>query len=364
MTAGMAGMNRGPKGAPLMMLALVLGCWLALRGSTWALTGTPVEWTESLAPAALPRLATAAAGVEAPVLVQSDPQSIAAPGRSPNLAPRMAAWPVAPADRGGAAHHAMPSAVAAGLLAVAAPSVAAGPLANTARPAADALPSLVPGPTATRRLTLDAWLFLRQGGREARATALRPPSLGASQAGVVVRYDLDLRSPVRADAYLRASKALVEEGEREVAAGMALRPFTDMPVAVHVEARLTDRNGGVDVRPAGFVTAGIHRRIAGLDAAGYGQAGYVGGAFATAFADGQLVVSGRVDQGGAARLRAGLGAWGGAQKDAARLDVGPVASAEIEVTGAPVRFEASYRHRIAGSAEPGSGFALTVSTGF
>lgn len=364
MTASATGTRKATKGAPLMMLALVLGCWLALRGSTWALTGAPVEWTESLAPAAFPRLVTAAAGVDAPVMAQSGSQAKVAPGSSSNPAPRMAARRVVLADRGGVARHAMPSAVAAGLLAVTAPSVAARPLAHTARPAADALPSLVSGPTNNRRLTLDAWLFLRQGGQETTATALRPASLGASQAGVVVRYDLNLRSPVGAAAYVRASKALVEEGEREVAAGMALRPFTDMPVTVHAEARLTDRNGDIDVRPAGFVTAGLHRRVAGLDAAGYAQAGYVAGAFATAFADGQIVVSGRIDQGGAARLRAGLGAWGGAQKGAARLDAGPVASAEVEVAGAPVRFEASYRHRIAGSAEPGSGFALTVSTGF
>nr|WP_228242871.1 hypothetical protein [Porphyrobacter sp. GA68] len=347
-----------------MMLALVLGCWLALRGSTWALTGTPVEWTESLTPAAFPQVVTAAAGVEAPVLAQSASQRDAANERSSYRPQRLAAPRVVSAARGGVAHHATPSAVAAGLLAVAAPSVAARPLANTARPAADALPSVTSPSAARPRLSLDAWLFLRQDGPPRAATALRPASLGASQAGVVVRYDLRLDAPAQADAYLRASKALVHGGEREVAAGVALRPVPQVPMTVHAEGRVTARADDVELRPAAFVTAGFHHRLAGMDAVAYAQAGYVGGTFGTAFADGQVVISRRIDRGGPARVRTGLGAWGGVQEDADRLDLGPAASVELELAGAPVRIEASYRHRVAGSAEPGSGFALTVATGF
>lgn len=56
---------------------------------------------------------------------------------------------------------------------------------------------------------------------------------------------------------------------------------------------------------------------------------------------------------------------GGAQKGAARLDVGPAASAAVglgESGGA--RLAVDWRFRVAGSAAPKSGPALTLSAGF
>jgi hypothetical protein len=96
----------------------------------------------------------------------------------------------------------------------------------------------------------------------------------------------------------------------------------------------------------------------------YVQGGYVGGRFATPFVDGQVRVDRELGHRGAAELRAGGGAWSGAQKGAKRLDVGPGATIAVELGGAPVRMSADWRFRVAGDANPSSGPALTVSTGF
>ncbi len=63
-------------------------------------------------------------------------------------------------------------------------------------------------------------------------------------------------------------------------------------------------------------------------------------------------------------LRAGAGAWGGAQEDAARLDIGPSASVSFQLGEGRGRLAADYRIRVAGDAEPSSGPALTLSAGF
>ena len=91
---------------------------------------------------------------------------------------------------------------------------------------------------------------------------------------------------------------------------------------------------------------------------------YVGGSFATAFVDGQGRVERPLGRFGEAEVSAGAGAWGGAQKGAARLDIGPTAAVTFRLGEARGRLAADYRFRLAGNAEPRSGPALTVSAGF
>ncbi|MGN6501271.1 MAG: hypothetical protein ACTHKM_14140 [Tsuneonella sp.] len=101
-----------------------------------------------------------------------------------------------------------------------------------------------------------------------------------------------------------------------------------------------------------------------LRAEAYLAGGYVAGANRTAFVGGQLRVDRHIGTIGGAAMRVGGGVWGGAQRGARALDLGPSARAEIPVGGHRVAVEAGYRWRVAGSAEPRSGPALTVSTGF
>ena len=113
----------------------------------------------------------------------------------------------------------------------------------------------------------------------------------------------------------------------------------------------------------------FHHVPLGFQVRGYAQAGWVGGDYATAFVDGQIVADREVaafDLGKTrdGSLRVGGGAWGGAQRNAERLDAGPSASLVVPVADAPVRLSVDYRFRILGDAEPDSGVAVTLSTGF
>ena len=96
----------------------------------------------------------------------------------------------------------------------------------------------------------------------------------------------------------------------------------------------------------------------------YAQAGFVGGEFATPFADGQLRVSREIADFDLGKVDAGAGVWGGAQRGAARLDVGPTAGLDVRIGDVPARLSVDYRQRIAGDAAPQSGIAVTLSTSF
>lgn len=222
-----------------------------------------------------------------------------------------------------------------------------------------------PQPTV-QRWRVDGWLFLRPGGSPIAPGGARPASYGASQAGAVLAFRLAPHSARRPSAYARVSHALVAQGESEAAIGLSLRPLPRFPVTAHAELRATRRRGAIELRPAAFLAGDFaHDHLPfGLAARGYAQAGYVMGDFATGFADGQLAVDREVRQFDLGKLRVGAGAWGGAQKDASRLDIGPAASFVFELADAPVRLSLDYRLRVAGGAEPGSGAALTLSTGF
>ncbi|MBV1686578.1 hypothetical protein KRR38_02555 [Novosphingobium sp. G106] len=196
---------------------------------------------------------------------------------------------------------------------------------------------------------------------------MAPATYGASQLGAVVRYRLAPQSPHRPALYLRGSAALNGSREREGALGLSVRPIAGLPVVVAAEARLNDQPTGRHVRPAAFAYTELPPvgLPLGTRAEFYGQAGYVGGDFATAFADGQVRVDRRVVRVGRGEFRAGGGAWGGAQKGASRLDVGPSAMLGMPLGGsAGLRVAADWRFRITGNAAPTSGPALTLSAGF
>ncbi|WBY17544.1 hypothetical protein PF049_05185 [Erythrobacteraceae bacterium WH01K] len=197
------------------------------------------------------------------------------------------------------------------------------------------------------------------------------PSYGASQAGAVLRYNVAPVSDHEPAAFLRATRALVTGGETELAAGLSAKPAARLPLRAHAEIRTTVRAGSTEIRPAVFLTTQIAPiRLPGKTKATlYAQGGYVGGDFATPFADGQARVDrsvARLDLGkvGAGEVRIGAGAWGGAQKGAARLDVGPSATITLDSAPVPASLSLDYRVRVAGDAEPDSGLAVTLATSF
>ena len=212
----------------------------------------------------------------------------------------------------------------------------------------------------------DSWLMLRPAGSRSIESGARPPAYGNSQAGAVLTFRLAPANRYRPAAFVRASTALVTAGESEMAIGLRARPFSSIPVDLHLETRVTDRSGSTEIRPAVFLAGGFDEVAlpGGLDARGYIQAGYVHGRFATGFIDGKAVATREVARFDLGRLSVGAGAWGGAQKDSSRLDIGPSLSLDLRLGQADTRLEADYRWRVAGHAEPDNGGVLTLSTGF
>jgi hypothetical protein len=189
---------------------------------------------------------------------------------------------------------------------------------------------------------------------------------GGSQVGAVLRYRLAPGSAHRPTAYLRGSAALGNVGEREAALGISVRPLAVLPVILAAEGRVGMQSDRAVARPAVMaVTEFPAVTLPGQTRAEFSlQAGYVGGAGGTPFADGQLRIDRRLARTGGLELRAGAGAWGGAQRGAARLDVGPTATLGIAQGAAAARIGLDWRFRLAGAASPASGPALTVSAGF
>lgn len=245
------------------------------------------------------------------------------------------------------------------------PEVAAALAEAPRRPAPASTPAGAAQPRP-RRWSGDSWVLWRPGSQAPAGAGPIAPAYGRSQAGAVFRYDLAPRSPLRPSAYVRAVHALDGQGQGDLAAGLAFRPLAASPITAHGEARLSRRGSVLTLRPAAFLSGGVEavRLAAGITARGYAQAGYVGGRDATAFADGSLVAEKPLWRDRDGVLTAGAGAWGGAQRGAGRIDLGPTASLRFRLGQATARLSADYRLRIAGNAEPAAGAALTLSAGF
>lgn len=381
------------RGQPLVFYALILVGWIGMRMLTW----------ESPLPARLVSMAEAAPrGIAGEATGQAtDTQAVSAqanasePVRPPDLQGKPpVALPQTPAElpllpsliapappvtsgaatdpaftaHSGAAAHQLMWLAAMAQLPVPRELEDAGTQARAAPPPQPWLAK--PEAQGERRWSLDAWVFLREGSGELARSAGPRPSYGASQQGAVLRYRLTNAAGFDPRLYARYVRALAGVRETDLALGIQARPVSQLPLTLHAEMRVTYANGDTDWRPAVFATTGLYRELSGgLQLRGYGQAGYVGGDFATAFVDGQMaadraVASFDLGRTKRAQLRVGGGIWGGAQKGSERIDIGPSANVVVPVADAPVRLSLDYRLRVAGDAQPGSGVAVTLSTGF
>jgi hypothetical protein len=232
---------------------------------------------------------------------------------------------------------------------------------------------LDPAANKRDRWSLDIWSFYRQGSEAGIPVPQgRVPIYGASQMGALLQYRLATLGGHAPRLYLRGYSALIAGGESEVALGASLRPLPKLPLRVAAEARYTSpARGDSEVLPAAYAITELAPLPLPLDTRleTYGQGGWVGGRNGTWFADGQASVTrelglvGRLSK-DAVRLSLGAGAWGGAQKDAQRLDVGPTARLDFRLGKVPARLLVDWRQRVAGDAAPGSGAAATLSAGF
>lgn len=216
-----------------------------------------------------------------------------------------------------------------------------------------------------RPVQIYAYSFWRRG--DAAQGVLGNGQYGGSQSALVVRVPLlrfrNNRNPSRLALIGRAAMSHDDPREREFAAGLQWRPSASLPAQFALERRFRpDREDAF----AGFVSGG-HDKAAlplgfALDA--YGQAGFVTGKDGGGFADVQMHALKPVIALRRASLAAGAGTWGGGQSHIMRLDIGPSLRADLQSGSAQFRLDASWRFRIAGNAQPGSGPAVTLSTSF
>ncbi|MEP3050298.1 MAG: hypothetical protein ABJP48_12030 [Erythrobacter sp.] len=230
--------------------------------------------------------------------------------------------------------------------------------------------------SARDRWSLDAWAFFREGSNAGLVSQGNTPILGASQAGGILQYGLAPQSQRDPRAYLRAYRALVENGETEIAAGLSARPFASLPLRAHGEVRVLEGADNTDVRGSAFVTTELPPLPLplGTSAEAYAQGGFVAGDGTTLFADGQASLTrniadfdlGEIAQG---HISVGGGAWagiqgGGAQQEVHRVDLGPTVRMDISIGQVPARVSVDWRERVSGDAVPTSGVAATLSTRF
>jgi hypothetical protein len=97
---------------------------------------------------------------------------------------------------------------------------------------------------------------------------------------------------------------------------------------------------------------------------GYAQTGIVGFARGDGFVDGALQIERALLDRNHTGLRLGVGVWGAAQPNVARIDVGPILAVKQRIGPASLRISAEYRWRVAGQARPASGPALSIGTDF
>ncbi|MGI4731884.1 MAG: hypothetical protein ACRYFW_09070 [Janthinobacterium lividum] len=218
------------------------------------------------------------------------------------------------------------------------------------------------------RLSGSAWLLARGG--PALAGGLAGAQLGGSQAGVRLAFAVDRAR--RLSVVGRLSTAIVAAGsgrvlsDKEGAVGIAWRP-TRLPFTLVAEQRFVF-DGGHGGQVLGAI-AGLPPTpiAAGFRLEAYGQAGAIAragsGGTIEGFGDGAARLTRPVTLGGL-HLDVGIGTWGGTQRGAARLDVGPSLGLALPVARHAIRLTADWRERIAGSARPGSGPALSIGTDF
>lgn len=329
------------RGRPLRFVALVAFGWASARTvMLWPEGATLPEAIEAAFP-----LRPAEAATFAPAAVPRPPR-LPAPTRALPAPMRLAPGP--------AAQQGDPTRINLALLGLVSfggdETMGVPPGVLPRRPAA---PAMLPERAQPARWSASAWLVTRRGASSSGAV------LGGDQAGVRVAYH---PGSGRIALFARLTAPLAGRG-KEAAAGIEWQP-ADAPVKVIAEYRAG--LGGAPGGPALGAVAGVYGVPLPLDFSleAYGQAGAIARKRIDPFADGALRVTREVAAIGDARLALGAGAWGAAQREAARLDVGPSAVATVPLGDSAVRVAIDWRERVAGDARPGSGPALSLGADF
>lgn len=223
----------------------------------------------------------------------------------------------------------------------------------------DPIPSPRAPPAPVRgmsRLNGSAWLLVRGGP----AGTVSGGQLGASQGGMRFTYALGRHRRVALAA--RIAAPLKGRG-REVALGVEWQPLR-LPIRLVAEQRFV-LDGGRGGPTVGVIAGYGPSDIApGVRIEAYGQGGAIARDGIAGFVDASARVTHLLGKIGQARVDIGIGAWGSAQRDAARFDIGPSVVATLPIARRSFRLTLDWRERIAGDARPGSGPALSIGSDF
>ena len=214
-----------------------------------------------------------------------------------------------------------------------------------------------PDRAAASRWSASAWFVVRDG--RGIAPGLGGGQLGGSQAGLRIAYALDRRDVA---IVARVASPLRGTG-REAAIGIEWRP-TALPVRLVAEYRVALDGGGSGPAVGIIAGTGPAPLALGFDLETYGQAGVIRRRRAEPFAEGAARLSRPVVKLAACKVDLGLGGWGGAQRGAQRLDIGPSLGVRVPVAGKSLRLSLDWRQRVAGNARPGSGPVLVIGSDF
>ena len=339
------------RGRPLRFLALVFSTWILVRIAVlWSETGSLPEAIKRTVPFAAQSAVPATRAVSRAVEKHERGETIRAPSVIPEPPLPIRAVTRAPTPsyvNPGGAERALISLLRFG------PSIATGP--SDAPPPAPW--SLDRPPPLDRGWSASGWLIARPG--TGLGVAPGAGQLGGSQVGLRLAYMLVARH--RLAVVARVTTPLKGPG-REGSIGMEWQP-TELPIRLVAEHRfgLDGTIGG----PGAGVIAGVDAALpAGFRLEGYGQAGAIRRLQMEPYADGAIRLSRTLHDRAGLRIELGLGAWGAAQRGVERLDFGPSAAVVVPIAGHPIRISLDWRQRLAGSARPGSGPALSVGSDF
>ncbi len=215
----------------------------------------------------------------------------------------------------------------------------------------------------------EIYSLFRDGGQVGPTAS---PVLGGGQTGINIgwTYDPLARRPVTAIARFNTASAGAgspDSRTSQAAFGVQWQPVKGVTVAAERLVRIGEfaRNDW-NLRVAG----GRDGQVGRIEWNGYGEAGVLGSG--DLYGGAQLRGGVPVFRLQKATLVAGAGAWGGVQtirfRDGSyalgRVDLGPTLVLRAPLARTSLELSADWRFRVAGGAFPGSGPAVTLSTGF
>lgn len=215
------------------------------------------------------------------------------------------------------------------------------------------------------------WVFARQGSSDivsANSVAVPRPGggqYGGSQAGAILAYRVSGTRKSGLSLFSRVTSPLAVTGDAELALGSFIKPSKNLPLALYVEQRF-GHAGRLDRGTAVYIAGGSgpDQLTENVSLETYGQTGYLLDEQNSYFFDGSVSLQNELLSQGLKRVSIGGGIWAGGQKNVSRLDIGPRVNVELPIGAMPTRVSVDWRHRVAGNARPGSGLAVSVSTGF